>query len=310
MNKSGGGLSTLERIFVDNEFNIKGCFDDESLILLDPQGRFYVCIESDSKLSRHLTSCALHCHAHRLSQVIYFRNLYLEDSIYSPWFMRDEVNRRSIQISEHAISISEQPSKITSNGEYVEVYRDESCTRLVYDSIGKRIAISYPLFIDFQTTVMEEKIFPATDCPARWLPALKLALQALPNGCEDFELPSTIESVKSAEHSKSDLRSFEEGSWWTRSTSVLPDNVTIIVDWTPAAMIRYDRSTDEARAWIDNDDSFLITSHRGRFMTHVGRNPLRETVCKIDSRTSQIGGIDRHFDYDLRKIVQRMVQLR
>jgi hypothetical protein len=159
---------------------------------------------------------------------------------------------------------------------------------MVIAAHAKRFAVTFPLQFAVEETprkhcfVWQTQMFWCSDCPDRWKPALKLALQAQSQGLEGnlVEEDNNSSAIAAAaaeatrgkataprtplpQHSsevRAEWGAFPKNSWWCECTSMLfPTDVALSAEWRPEAMYHLQEDTREVQVVIHKDRSTLTS---------------------------------------------------
>ena len=324
----------LERIVVVADGAIKAHFCDGTLLLLSPKGEFYEHVSDDGSPARHLINCALRRHSQRLRQVLAFRNLYFRDSIYTSWVMEDESRNRSIDLPysvppQWPATVQEglDQGLICLSGALVSLRSVDGVHRIVYDTIGRRLSVSYPQKIPIGTgegksqSILEDKVFSVHDVPNEWIPPLRVTLAAYKRffdlGIEDLKELGEIErAIAFREGTASDSTSYLtesrrlefESGWWYSNTTIMPDGEQIALAWTENVLYQFIGSTNEAQAWIRQDDSYLETVQNGRFVRH--RSGRFDRLYAASATPSEVTTPESEVLYSVASIVEHLCAIR
>lgn len=123
---------------------------------------------------------------------------------------------------------------------------------------AKRFAVTFPLQVAVEEAprrhhfVWQTQMFWCVDCPARWAPALAVALRgqgrdgALSTATDGAIEPSSSSTSQAsvrtplpthAADGKAQWTAFPRDSWWCECTSMLfPTDVALAAEWRPEAM--------------------------------------------------------------------------
>lgn len=88
--------------------------------------------------------------------------------------------------------------------------------------------------------------------------------------------PPSLPRVTPHPDSLAESASFPKPSWWYEcTTTLLPRDEPIVLEWTPEAVFQFIEASQEVEAWLHADESCLVSFGAGRFFRH-NRGPREE----------------------------------
>lgn len=181
----------LSRLCMAADGRIKAQFNDNSILLLSPNGRTFTHIDKDGNVMRQLSDCAISRHLVPLAIAIEFRNLHVAN----PSFCSKLKTPREVLVLGFCMSdlywpmsIEEAEAKClfqcSQDDGKITVGTEDGCGQIVLHQNQRRFGISYPLLIrDLPKEgaweyVWQTQVFSLLSFPQRWEPIVSLVLKA------------------------------------------------------------------------------------------------------------------------------------
>lgn len=281
----------LSRIFVTADCSIKAVYSDNSLFLLTQDGSTFTSVDSHGNCVTQLTLYAISRYKPKLAEVIAFRNLHVGLVLTTPslhsnsYFLGYRVTSVRWSLSP-ASAESEGLLRFEPDGSIV-LDSEDSAARVVLHANRNRIAVCYPLLLPSTDTsrhqyIWQTQLFAVAEAPRQWQYPLRLLQQATTAHADDTQKHTqaalSVHSKQACEDRDTELpvavspggsvTTFPKQSWWLECSHMLPQDTTVLLEWTPDALYQYMPTSDETAVWVHADESCLLSESRGSFVKH------------------------------------------
>ncbi len=282
--------SVLSRVFISADSSVKAVYSDNSLFLLTKDGNSFSSVDPHGNCVTQLTLYAINRYKSKLAEVLTFRNLHVGRVLTIP-SLHSNFNFLGYRITSvrwslsPAIAQAEGLLRFEPDGSSL-LDSEENAARLVLHANQNRFAVCYPLLVPSSDTakhqyVWQTQLFAVAAAPSAWHYPLCLLQQAsactiklpqprhmAPAFQSDQSSVNRITDLPVAVSPDGALSAFPKQSWWHDCSHMLPQDATVLLEWTPDALYQYIPDTEETAVWVHADESCLLSEGQGSFFRH------------------------------------------
>ncbi len=282
--------AVLSRVFVAANLSVKALYSDNSLFLLASNGSTFSSIDPHGNRVTQLTLYAISRYKSKLAQVLSFRNLHTGPVLTvaslqtSSYFLGYKITSVKWSLSP-AIAEAEGLLRFETDGSVV-LDSEDNAAMVVLHPNQRRIAVCYPLLIPGAKTskhqyIWQTQLFAVEETPLPWHYPLHTLQQALaashseqqtttegPTAQYEQSCLNRITDLPVAVTPDTTLTTFPKQSWWYDCSHMLPQDIPILLEWTPDAIYQYIPTIKEVAVWIHVDESCLLSEGKGSFLKH------------------------------------------
>ncbi len=280
----------LSRVFISADLSVKAVYSDNSLFLLTKDGNSFSSVDPHGNCVTQLTLYAINRYKSKLAEVLTFRNLHVSRVLTIP-SLHSNFNFLGYRITSvkwslsPAIAQAEGLLRFEPDGSIL-LDSEENAARLVLHANQNRFAVCYPLLVPSGDTakhqyVWQTQLFAVASAPSAWHYPLCLLQQASASTTKPQQpshIAPGIQSDQSSVNRTTELpvvvspdgalSAFPKQSWWHDCSHMLPQDVTVLLEWTPDALYQYIPDTEETAVWVHADESCLLSEGQGSFFRH------------------------------------------
>lgn len=181
----------LLRLCMASDGRVKAQFQDNSILILSPNGKTFASIDPDGNVMSQLSDCAISRHLVALAVAVEFRSMHVSNPSFCSKLRtpRDESLVLGFCMTDlyWPMSLEEAEAKgLIHHGEdgKVTISTEDGCGQIVLHQNRRRFGISYPLLVrDIPLEgaweyIWQTQVFSLLSFPQRWDPVVSLLLKA------------------------------------------------------------------------------------------------------------------------------------